>query len=90
MEDPPVLRDPSQETATEESLRTAVTLRGADGTSAGTTTPLGTEALELPTAFVAMTVNEYDVPLVRPVTTHVNGFATDGTHTKPPGSDVTL
>ena len=40
---------------------------GAPGTVIGVTELLETEAVLVPTAFVAVTVNEYVVPFVKPV-----------------------
>jgi hypothetical protein len=49
---------------------TARGFRGADGSEAGTIGKDLDEAAESPLAFVAMTVNVYEVPFVRPVTVH--------------------
>ena len=48
----------------------AITEVGAPGGAAGTTAPEAAEATDVPSAFVAVTVNVYDVPLVRPGTVH--------------------
>ena len=45
------------------------------------------EAAEVPAEFVAVTVNVYDVPLVRPVTVWV---VLDPDDVNPPGLDVTV
>ena len=46
------------------------------------------DALDVPEAFVAVVVNSYDVPAVRPLTRHdVAGAVT--THEPPAGTDVT-
>jgi hypothetical protein len=50
----------------------ATTPVGAPGTVDGTTGTDATDAALVPETFVAVTVNVYDVPLVRPVT--VQGF----------------
>ena len=42
----------------------------------------------VPIELVAVTVNVYATPLVRPLTTHANTF--DAVHVKPPGDDVTV
>jgi hypothetical protein len=47
--------------------RVAVPIDGASGTVAGTTELLVAEAVLVPTAFVAITVKVYVVPLIRPV-----------------------
>ena len=46
----------------------AVTAVGADGVVAGVTALLGVDAALVPIALVAVTVNVYAVPLVRPET----------------------
>jgi hypothetical protein len=51
----------------------AVTAVGAPGTVAGVTLLEASDAALVPTAFVAVTVNVYAVPLVRPVTVAVVG-----------------
>ena len=43
---------------------------GAPGTVDGVAVEDATEAAPVPDAFVAITVNVYDVPLVRPVIVH--------------------
>jgi len=48
----------------------AVTRVGESGTVAGTAAADAVEAVEVPEAFVAVTLNVYEVPLVRPVTVH--------------------
>jgi hypothetical protein len=48
----------------------ADTAVGAPGAVAGTATAEAVEAAEVPEAFVAVTLNVYEVPLVRPVTVH--------------------
>ena len=48
----------------------AETAVGAPGTVEGTTEADAEEAEPVPDTFVAVTVNEYDVPLVRPETVH--------------------
>ena len=46
----------------------AVTPVGASGTVAGTTAPVAGDAVPAPTAFVAATVNVYEVPFANPPT----------------------
>jgi len=59
------------DTSTEESnAPVATTAIGASGTVDGTTAADTVEAEPVPDTFVAVTVNEYEVPLVRPVTVH--------------------
>jgi hypothetical protein len=50
----------------------AVTVLGAVGAPIGTTPADAELAIEVPAAFVAFTVNVYEVPFVRPVKTHVS------------------
>ena len=66
--------------------RTAVAPDGAVGTPAGTIALDAEEAIEEPTAFAAVTVNVYETPLLKPVTTH--DVVTD-VHVNEPGVDVT-
>lgn len=49
--------------------RVAVPMVGASGTVAGVTEFVVADGVLVPTAFVAVTVNVYEVPLVRPVIT---------------------
>ena len=49
----------------------ATTDRGAEGAPTGVTPGDAELATEVPAAFVAFTVKVYDVPFLRPVTTHV-------------------
>jgi hypothetical protein len=69
---PPVLAGAVHET-TERRLpkELAVTEVGAPGTVAGTAEAEDVDGSEVPEAFVAVTLNVYEVPLVRPVTTQV-------------------
>jgi hypothetical protein len=53
----------------------------------GVTSALGAEATLVPKAFVAVTVNVYDVPLVSSVTTHA---LVEVVHVNPPGVDVAV
>jgi hypothetical protein len=65
----------------------AVPIVGASGTVAGTIGLLGAEAILVPIMFVAVTVNVYVVPFVKPVT--VKG-ETPPVAVNPPGLDVTV
>jgi len=56
----------------------AVTAVGAPGTVLGVTVALAVDATEDPAALVAVTVNLYAVPLVRPVTVTLVGSAAAG------------
>ena len=63
-------------------------LVGAPGTPAGVTLSEAVDAADVPKKFVALTVNVYGVPLVRPSTVHV--VAEVETHVPPTGFDVTV
>jgi hypothetical protein len=69
--DPPLFTGGVNEIVAWPLPATAVTLVGAFGTVAGTIVLLVEEAILVPTLFVAVTVNVYVVPFVKPVT--VNG-----------------
>jgi hypothetical protein len=64
---PPVLLGAVKEIVASPSPPVALTLVGAPGGPAGTTELLVPDDVLVPTAFVAVTVNVYVVPLVRPV-----------------------
>jgi hypothetical protein len=65
----------------------AETAVGTPGTVEGTTEADAEEAEPVPDTFVAVTVNEYDLPLVRPETVHeVEAVA----HVNEPGFEVTV
>jgi hypothetical protein len=69
----PVIAEPPFETGAVKVTvasplpRTALTLVGVPGVVAGIIEVLGEEAFPVPTAFVAVTVKVYVVPLVSPV-----------------------
>ena len=65
----------------------ALTAVGAPGTVAGTTAADADEAAPVPDAFVAVTVNVYEVPFVRPVTVHEVDTVE---HVNEPGVEVTV
>ena len=65
----------------------AVPIVGAPGTVAGVTLFDAAEAAPVPTAFVAVTVKVYAVPLVRPVTTIGDD---EPLAVIPPGFEVTV
>ena len=69
MADPPLLAGALKVTVAWPFPATALTPVGAPGTVAGTTELLVPEDVLVPTEFVAVTVNVYVVPFVRPVTT---------------------
>jgi hypothetical protein len=68
----------------------AITEVGAPGGAAGTTAPEAVEATDVPSAFVAVTVNVYDVPLVRPATVQEVDEADEVVHVFDPGDDDTV
>jgi hypothetical protein len=61
---------------------------GAPAITDGITVFDGSDALLIPARFVAVTVNVYSVPLVRPVTVQV--VAVVVVHVRPPGLEVTV
>ena len=66
---------------------TATTAVGASGTVEGTIEADAADGEPMPDAFVAVTVNEYEVPFVRPATVHEVVAAV---HENPPGDEVTV
>jgi len=71
-----------------DSNEVAETPAGADGTVDGVAAFDATEAALVPARFVAVTVNVYEVPFVRPATVHV--VAPVVVHVFAPGVDVTV
>jgi hypothetical protein len=69
MADPPLLTGGVKVIVAEALFLVAVPIIGASGTVAGVTEFEALEAVLVPMAFVAVTVNVYVVPFVRPVTT---------------------
>ncbi len=65
----------------------ALTAVGAPGTVEGTTAADALEAAPVPDTFVAVTLNVYEVPFVRPVTVH-DVVAVE--HVNEPGVEVTV
>ena len=65
---PPVDAGVSQLTTAWLIFVVAVTFKGAPGTVKGVTVPDGEDGEPVPAALVAVTVNEYEVPLSSPVT----------------------
>ena len=89
--DPPFDTGAVQETPACVSPAVAVTLVGAPGAVAGATGVTAFDAADgtdVPTAFVAVTVNVYDVPFVRPGTVTDVAPAVDAD--APPGDAVTV
>jgi hypothetical protein len=65
----PFAAEATQETLAPDTSPVAATEVGADGAAAGVTSAVAAEAADVPLAFVAVTVNEYFVPLLSPDTT---------------------
>ena len=85
---PPSLAGAAKLTVTLEFPRVAVTIPGASGTVAGVTgvtLPDAADAAPVPTLLVAVTVNTYTVPFVRPLT--VIGLE-EPVPVSPPGLEV--
>ena len=83
---PPVDAGADHNTNASVSPAVALTEVGDDGTSHVTTAADATDVVE-PTAFVAVTVNVYDVPRVRPEQDAVSPVTT---HDPPAGDEVTV
>ena len=89
--EPPLDAGGLQDTDACESPAVATTLVGAPGTVAGADGVTAFDAPDagpVPTAFAAVTVNVYDVPLVRPAT--VAEVAPVVVAEAPPGDAVTV
>ena len=65
----------------------ADTAVGAPGVFAGVATPDATDGTPVPAEFVALTVNVYEVPLVKPKTVQE---VPEVVHVSDPGVDVTV
>ena len=88
----PLLEGPVHVSETEPLPRVPATDVGAPGTVAGITADDADDAALVPTLFVAVTVNVYDVPFVKPETVQaaVIGLPVFDVHVKPPGDDVAV
>jgi hypothetical protein len=84
---PPLAGAVHDTNAEESNAPVATTAVGASGTVEGTIEEETAEAEPGPDTFVAVTMNEYEVPLVRPVTVH---DVVAVTHVNEPGIDVTV
>ena len=84
---PPLKAGATKATLTCELPIVPTTPVGAPGTVAGITALDGADAGPVPDAFVAVTVNVYEVPFVRPVTI-IGLVAFDAVF--PPGLDITV
>ena len=76
--EPPSLTGAIQLTSASALPAVTITAVGAPGTVLGVTGALAGDAAETPTTLVAVTVNEYAVPLTRPVTVRPVAVATAG------------
>jgi hypothetical protein len=85
---PPLLAGAVQATDAVAAPGDALTLLGCPGTVAGMTVLDAIEGRLGPEAFVAVTMNVYDRPLVRPVTEQLK--RTVVVHVSPPGAEVTV
>jgi hypothetical protein len=85
--DPPLLAGAVKATVACVSPGVATPMTGAPGIVAGVTLLDAAEAAPVPMALMAVTVNVYAVPFVRPVT--VMGDVAD-VAVKPPGLEVTV
>ena len=84
---PPLAGAVHDTSAEESNAPVATTAVGASGTAEGTTADDAEEAVPVPETFVAVTENEYEVPLESPVTAHdVVAVA----HVNEPGVEVTV
>jgi hypothetical protein len=65
----------------------ATTAVGASGTVEGTIEADAADGEPMPDAFVAVTVNVYEIPFARPATVH---DVESVVHENPPGDEVTV
>jgi hypothetical protein len=86
--EPPSLAGGVHDTPTWVFPGTTATAVGAPGTVRGVTAALATDTADVPAALVAVTVNVYAVPFVRPVT--VADRAPVDVAVRPPGDAVTV
>lgn len=86
--EPPLLDGAVHDTLAWPSPAVPVTAVGAPGTVAGVTADDADDAVPVPAALVAVTVNVYAVPFVKPVTVAV--VAPVVVAVNPPGEDVTV
>ena len=87
-----MLEGPVHVNETEALPRVPATDVGAPGIVAGITAEEAVDAALVPTEFVVVTVNVYDVPFVKPETVQaaVIGLPVFDVHVKPPGDDVAV
>ncbi len=86
---PPLLTGASHDTTTCPLPFEASILVGASGSVAGVTVLVAGDELEVPTVLVAVTVNVYAVPLVRPLIVQESA-PDDNPQVRPPGLVVTV
>ena len=85
---PPLLAGAAHDTTDDAfAAPVALTAVGAPGTVDGVTAADADEAEPVPLAFVAVTVNVYEVPFVNPATVHE---VVAVVHVNEPGEDVTV
>src|SRR4051794_26632206 len=89
MGEPPLLAGAAKVTVACALPALALTPVGAPGTAAGVTAFEGLDAAPVPAALVAFTVNVYETPFVRPVTTCEVPVLPALLSTPPTGLDVT-
>ncbi len=87
--DPPLLASALHDTTTCALPLTPLTPVGAPGTATGVTAADAVEAVLVPALFVAVTLNVYAVPFVRPVTVQESA-SDDHPHVPPPELAVTI
>lgn len=88
---PPLLAGALQDTADWVlAFEVAVTAVGAVGTVAGVAGADGVEAGPMPAGLVAVTVNVYAVPFVRPLTEQLVVDPLAVVQVRPPGDDVAV
>ena len=85
---PPFEAGADQLTRADPSAGVATAPVGAPGTVAGITGAEAAEAGPVPTTFAAVTLNVYDVPLVRPLTVQLR--APPVVQVFAPGAEVTV
>ena len=86
--EPPSLTGAVHDTTADALPGTAVTPVGAPGTAAGVTAAEAADGGEVPTALVAVTVNVYAVPLVRPNTVELRPGVVIPVHAGHAGDDA--
>jgi len=86
--EPPSLAGGCHEIVAVDELPEPVTVIGLMGTVRGVSTFVGSDGREFPAALVAVTVNVYPAPFVKPIKVHDNKPAV--VHVFPPGKADTV